>query len=718
MEKYCYFSPANCAPILPMSFLRKLSEKHGLIYRFILFVGTVALLVFLLPKEAEFQYNFEAERPWPYEDLYAPFEFTILLDEDEVALKDSAITADFQPYYELDHDIEDEQRSLFRQKLESNWDDCEYAAENQGSFLTFNKEKKDSIAMERHREVGEKILDKIYDKGLIKLDEQHDEMPDDFELYLVDKGEAKLKEIKDLYSEKTAWEYAEGKLDREDKIDEAFLLELIRLSLTHNVSYDGEKSDDLLAEKLDYPRTIGMIKFQEKVIGRGDLVTKRKVQILQSLKAEFQKQLRGSQEYYVILSGQIILISLCIFALYAFLFLFRKEFLRNNRKVTFVLMLMVLMAFSTKVALQIDNIEVFLVPLCLLPIVIRAFFDAILALFVHVVAVLAISFMVDGAFDFVFLHLIAGVVAIFSISNLRRRSQFFISVGIIFVVYILIYAALEVLGEGRFETERLYTLAWFGGNAALTLFSFPLIYICEKTFGFVSETTLIELSDTNNPLLRDLAEKTPGTFQHTMQVANLAEEAIREIDGDALLVRTGALYHDIGKMANPLYFIENQSGGINPHDELSYDESARIIIDHVINGIEMAKKRGLPEVLIDFIRTHHGTSRTEYFYRMFKKEHGEDEEVDDAPFRYPGPLPYSKETAVLMMADAVEAASRSLKHYDTETIDKLVEGIINGQMGHGQFVNANITFRDITDIKKIFKRKLVNIYHARIEYPK
>ena len=311
----------------------------------------------------------------------------------------------------------------------------------------------------------------------------------------------------------------------------------------------------------------------------------------------------------------------------------------------------------------------------------------------------------------------AGIVSIFSFVNMQKRVQLFLSAGLIFITYCTAYFAMSVVQEGNITTIDTMYFAWFGISVLLTLFAYPLIFIFEKIFGFVSEATLLELSNTNGKLLRELATKAPGTFQHSLQVANLTESALFQIGGNVLLARTGALYHDIGKMDAPSYFIENQVSGINPHDELEFDESAHIIINHVLKGIEKAKKANIPDSVIDFIRTHHGTTMVQYFYRNYLKNYPE-EEVDKKLFTYPGPIPFSKETAVLMMADSVEAASRSLKSYTSETIEKLVDDIINHQVAENQFVNTDITFRDITQIKKIFKKKLANIYHVRIEYPK
>lgn len=385
--------------------------------------------------------------------------------------------------------------------------------------------------------------------------------------------------------------------------------------------------------------------------------------------------------------------------------------------VLLILLIIVLMVFITSLALKFDVQYIYLVPLCLAPVLIRVFFDTRLALYVYLITIILIGFLVPNSFQFVFMQLISGIITIFSIVNLQKRAQFFFTSIVIFVSYSAIYTGLNLIQEGSFEEIRVINYAMFAGSALLILFAYPLIYVLEKIFGLVTDVTMMELSDTNSKLLRELSMRAPGTFQHSLQVANLAEESIYEIGGDALLARTGALYHDIGKMDHPMYFIENQVTGVNPHDELSYEESATVIINHVINGIEKAKKHKLPEQIIDFIRTHHGTSKVGYFYRMQQLENP-DETVNARRFTYPGPIPFSKETSVVMMADSVEAASRSLKMIDEQTINDLVENIINKQMETGQFANSEITLRDITKIKKLLKRKLMNIYHIRIEYPK
>jgi cyclic-di-AMP phosphodiesterase PgpH len=403
--------------------------------------------------------------------------------------------------------------------------------------------------------------------------------------------------------------------------------------------------------------------------------------------------------------------------LIAFLAFFRNEIFLDNAKIIFILMLIVLQVLMARFSTGTATFNIYLLPFCVLPIITRAFYDTRIALFVHLVTVLIISFMAPNRFEFAFIQLLGGMVAIFSIVNMRNRSQIFISSAIIFITYSVAFIGITIIQEGGRDVIRLDDFAWFGISALLTLFSYPLIFVFEKIFGFTSDVSLLELSDTNGKLLRELALRAPGTFQHSLQVANLAEEAIYTIGGNALLVRTGALYHDIGKMEMPMYFIENQANGMNPHDEMSFDESAAMIISHVIKGIEIAKKNNLPEPIIDFIRTHHGTTITAFFYRSFQNAFPE-ETIDESKFHYPGPIPFSKETAVLMMADSVEAASRSLKKYDAESIDSLVEKIINSQIEQNQFMNADITFKDINTLKKIFKKKLMNMYHVRVEYPR
>jgi putative nucleotidyltransferase with HDIG domain len=398
-----------------------------------------------------------------------------------------------------------------------------------------------------------------------------------------------------------------------------------------------------------------------------------------------------------------------------FLRKYRLEVFLNNTKVTFIFFNIVLMIFLTTLVINYNSQYIYIVPLCILPLVLKAFFDARLGLFAHVLTVLLLGFIVPNSYEYMFLQIIAGIVTILTVSELYKRANLFISVGQITFIYIIAYFAFFVIHEGQVANLKWETFGLFILCGLATLFVQPLIYIYEKIFGLVSDVSLLELSDTNTKLLKELSNRAPGTFHHSLNVANLAEASANEIGANAMLVRVGALYHDIGKMNNPTFYTENQSNGINPHEEFSNKESAGVIIGHVIQGIEIAKKYNLPDRVIDFIRTHHGTSLVYYFY--MKEKSINDDEVNIEDFSYPGPKPFSKETAILMMCDSVEAASKSLKDPTSAKISDFVENIVTKQMESGQFLNANITFKEIQSIKKVLKHKLANIYHLRIEYP-
>jgi hypothetical protein len=374
------------------------------------------------------------------------------------------------------------------------------------------------------------------------------------------------------------------------------------------------------------------------------------------------------------------------------------------------------MVSSTTFVMNLKVAYIMAVPICLVPIIVRTFYDTRLALFVHIITIIILGFLVPNSFQFLFMQLITGIITIISVVHLQNRAQFFFTSAMIFVSYSVIYIGMTLMQEGSVEHIDRLNFLMFGISALLTLFSYPVIYLFERIFGMVTDVSLIELSDTNSKLLRELAIITPGTFQHSLIVSNIAEEAARAIGANALLARTGALYHDIGKMNMPAYFIENQSGGINPHDELSYEESAGIITGHVLSGIEKARLHKLPEAIIDFIRTHHGTRYTQYFYNKFLQE-SDGVEADMSVFRYKGPVPHSKETSIVMMADSIEAASRSLKAPNALEVHELVEKLIDNQMEHKQFRNSSLTLKEISTIKKIIKNKLLSIYHIRIEYP-
>ena len=438
--------------------------------------------------------------------------------------------------------------------------------------------------------------------------------------------------------------------------------------------------------------------------------------ILNSLKSEFDAKVWTDSNYNWIVFGYTILVSLALLMLLLFLYKNRLEIFNNNTKVTFIFFNVFGMVFIQTLVIKYNSDYLYVVPLSILPIVLKAFFDARLGLFTHVLTVLLLGYIVPNSFEFIYLHIIAGIVTILTVSELHKRANLFISVAQITLIYMITYFAFSIIKEGNASQINWDYFILFALNGLLSFLSLILIYIYEKVFGLVSDVTLLELSNTNTKLLRELNEKAPGTFQHSMQVANLAEAAANEIGANSMLVRTGALYHDIGKMLNPMYFIENQATGVNPHNDLSPIDSAKIITDHVIKGVELAKKYNLPDRIIDFIRTHHGTSSAYYFFKK-EQELNPDTIVDIKKFQYQGPIPFSKETAILMMCDAAEAASKSLKNPTALSISGLIDKIIDKQMADNQFLNSDITFREIKVIKKVIKKKLMNIYHLRLEYP-
>ena len=485
--------------------------------------------------------------------------------------------------------------------------------------------------------------------------------------------------------------------------------------LKPNVFYDQSLSQKALNEELaKISNTRGTVDEGILIVVKGEVVEAENLKILNSLKEEYESELWTANNYYFILFGYTVLVALVLVMLFLFLKKYRRYIFDNNTKVTFIFFNILLMVFITTIVVKYNEAYVFVVPLCILPLILKTFFDARLGLFVHVLTVLILGFVVPNSFEYIFLQIIAGIVTILTVSELYKRANLFISVGQITLIYMLGYLAFHIIHEGSLDNIVWLTLGLFLLNGMITLFVQPLIYIYEKLFGLVSDVSLLELSDTNSKLLKELSNKAPGTFHHSLQVANLAEAAANEIGANAMLVRVGALYHDIGKMVNPTYFTENQITNVNPHDELSPKDSAKIIINHVIEGIEIARKNNLPDRVIDFIRSHHGTTLVYYF---FKKQQEFVVDVADKNFRYPGPIPFSKETAILMMADSVEAASKSLKNPTFGIIDAFVDKIISGQMSANQFLNADITFKEIEVIKKIFKQKLTNIYHLRVEYP-
>ncbi|MCF8369696.1 MAG: HDIG domain-containing protein [Bacteroidales bacterium] len=687
-------------------FFSYLRNHYSEINKIVLFILTAVFLLLVFPKEGKFKYEFTKSKPWMHEDLIAPFDFAILKSETEIEAEKNKVLSGIKPYFIYDTLVTNENRNKLIEEFKLKWNN------------TYTENRQALKQMTENQKLCLEVYDQIMMQGIIEMNTQFNSANENQNILLIKNNVVEEKKVSDFYTIQSADLFLHKILQNNSRIDRNLLIGVIENALFQNIRYDKEKTNaeqNLALSKISNAQ--GMVQSGERIISRGELITAENFQILESLRIEYESNLGSSFKYIGILLGQTILIVVSLISLYLFLFYFRLEIFTENKQVGLILFLIVAAVGIASIIIKLNPVYVYVVPICLIPIIIGVFTDTRLALFTHLITIIIIGFLVPNSYEYVFLQLFAGIVTILSTVKLERRSQFFLTSLMIFLVYSVIYLGMTLIKEGSLQDINYLYYGFFAGSALLTLFSYPIIFVFEKVFGLITNVTLLELSNTNNKLLRELALNAPGTFQHSMQMANLAEEAIHEIGGNPLLVRTGAMYHDIGKMNDPLYFVENQTTGLNPHDELTYDESAEIIIDHVLRGVEKAKKYKLPEQIIDFIRTHHGTRRTEYFYTLASRENP-DEKIDDSIFTYPGPEPFSKETAVLMMADTVEAASRSLKKPDEDSIHKLVEGVIDKQMEAGQFNNADITLRDIRKIKNIFKKKLMNIYHLRIEYPK
>ncbi len=678
--------------------LNKWYKNHALVYKILLFLVTTLFIVYLFPKTGKFRYSFEKGKPWQSENLYAPFNFAIKKSAEEIREQKEDIRSSSPVYFDINLTVKDDISSDYLDKFNAIFKDTAYTVA-QNSVL-YDK--------------GKLFLEKLYNHGVLNSDYEYtNERP----IVLMESNKIhKRLQYSDLFEINQLRNRLESHFD--SSISEQRKNKMISLFfdiVKPNVSLNENLTNTTLEEDFSQiSLTRGSIEKDQLIISKGQVVEEEEYNILNSLKSEYESQIWNSANYNLVLIAYTLLVALALLMLLLFLRKYRLDVFLNNTKVTFIFFNVALMILLTTLVINYNSQYIYVVPLCVLPLVLKAFFDARLGLFAHVLTVLLLGFIVPNSYEYMFLQIIAGIVTILTVSELYKRANLFISVGQITFIYIISYFAFFVIHEGQLIGLKWETFGLFILSGLATLFVQPLIYIYEKIFGLVSDVSLLELSDTNTKLLKELSNRAPGTFHHSLNVANLAEASANEIGANAMLVRVGALYHDIGKMKNPTYFTENQSTGINPHQELSNLESAKVIVNHVIKGIEIAKKNNLPDRVIDFIRTHHGTSLVYYFYM---KEKSENEDINPDDFSYPGPTPFSKETAILMMCDSLEAASKSMKEPTTTKINDFVENIIDKQMESGQFLNANITFKEIQSIKKVLKNKLANIYHLRIEYP-
>lgn len=699
------------------------------IYVFLLFLASSFIVVYMLPKEGKFRYEYQKGSIWKHDHLLAPFSFPIYKTQEEINRERDSVLRNFKPIYDFDQDAGIQSINEFKEDFSKYWVEYSVGTLNVPSSEAYLSESQYSLNRQlesRYKSILTTLIEDIFEKGIVDVlsDEKNGNVTYD-QITIIKNNVAEDYLIHELYTPKSAYEavmgYVSDSIPKQRntlirKYDVLFGNFPYNNYLSANVIYDVEKSTLVRNDLINgISLTRGIIQEGQGIISRGELITSEKYLILESLRREYEANL-GLVAGNLVVFGKFVLVFASFLVMILFLRNFRAEVLGSSVRMTFILLTMVLMILIASATISFNLASIYIIPFAILPIILKTFFDSRLALFVHIITVLLIGFFVPNGFEFVFLNVIAGMVAIISLTNVYRRSKIVITAVLVILSYSIIYIGIAVVQEGSLLQLEWQYFRWFGINGILILISYPMIYIFEKSFGFTSDATLMELSDSNQPLLRMLAEQAPGTFQHSLQVANLAENAIFKIGGNPLLVRAGALYHDIGKMDNPHYFIENLNNGENPHNDLEFEQSANIIIGHVKKGIELARKYNLPEVIVDFIRTHHGTSTVQYFYKSYLKKYPE-ADVDMQRFSYPGPKPASKEAAVVMMADSVEAASRSLKNINEQAIDKLVESIISNQMNEEQYDDAQVTFKDIAEIREVFKQRLANIYHVRITYP-
>jgi putative nucleotidyltransferase with HDIG domain len=683
------------------------------------FIVTAVIIILLFPKQGRFKYEYQQGRPWQHEDLITPFDFPIMKSKKEIDNEMAQVKKHTKQFFRIDtNQIRNAKNSLLTNiemelvTLSKNTHDNK-TIEDIRTNETLEKAYIASI-----RERGLEIIDSMYAQGIIEENEQVIGKGNDFIVYLQDNENEYHEEfLGNFYTLPLAvdriQQYCSSLETTERQILESALIQSIKPDVLFDpgttLKFQNNEINNLSSTK-------GAVSSGQKIISNGEIVNDEKITLLDSYKTYYNKERGGLVNSFSLILGQVIFVGMLLFFLYMFMRLFRKDMLRSYKKTFSILSLEIVALVMMFLITQFKGVSIYILPYTILPILIRSFFDTRLALFAHIIAILLSAYFAPNNYEFLILQMGAGMISIFSFVGFRKRAQLFLTIFIIFITYSALYTALTLMKHGTITENESYMYFYFFISCFLTLLTFAFIFIFEKIFGFHSDFSLLELTDTNSKLLRALSVKAPGTFQHSIQVANIAEAVITEIGGDSLLIRAGALYHDIGKMQEPLYFVENQVSGTNPHEKLSEEESAKKIMDHVPFGVELVRKEKLPAVIIDFIKTHHGTQQVQYFYKNFIKSHP-DTEVDLSKFTYPGPTPATKEEAVLMMVDSVEAASRSLQDPDFDKLSNLVDKIIDHQINGQQFDNANITIKQINQVKQILKEKLIAIYHVRIEYP-
>lgn len=671
-----------------------------MIFRILVFLVAMFVVVWQMPRTVKFKYEYQKMRPWQYESLYAPFNFPIYKTPEQLKIEEENSLKDYYPIFVFDLAATNANKTKMLSDFDEKWNG-----------------KEDVIL--KNQLLLEKLYDTIEDRGVIANVSLFENLKPESMIDVVRDRVVKTKQLRDFHTMKTATEFISDYLSEvDDDIDKVLINRLLLTYIHQNVVYSEDLTKQSEEQALSsISLTFGMVQKDELIITEGELITDEKYNILNSLEKEYSMMDEGNFfNRNLNIYGHIILVVLVFLSLFYALKLLRPDIFKESRSLNMMLVMMLVMIIPSFLVVKYYPNMIYMMPLPILAMLMVTFFDTRVAIFIQILTLIIISVAVPNSFTFFIVQFFVSLVAIFVLSRSSSRSRYFLTYASIFVSYIVLKIGTSLIFDGGLDGFSWDDVGIFAMNTLFVMLTLPLSYLFERVFGFVTDMTLLELSNTNTPLLRKLASEAPGTFQHVMQVADLCEEALFAIGGNMLLARTGAMYHDVGKVKNPMYFTENQSGKYNLHEDMSYYESAQIIINHVIDGIEICRKYHVPEQIIDFVRTHHGTRRTEYFYQMELKDNP-DIEINEADFRYHGPIPFSKETAVLMMADSVEAASRSLKDKTEESIGKLVDGIIDAQIKDNQFINTDLTFRDITIIKKVFKKKLMSIYHVRIAYP-
>ena len=659
------------------------------------FVVAALLIAYFFPREGKFRYQFYEGKPWRYGLLTAPSDFPIYKTDEEVSSERDSVLRTFEPYFRLNTEVVTKEVEQLR--------------------TNYNTKLRGKVSS-AYMQYVENSLHELYSNGIISTQDWDRLRKEERQrINIRENTVAQSRYVSDLFTVRTAYEFIINNCPA--SLDRAKLQSCdINDYLIENVTYDADMSEKVKNTLLQSVSIAsGMVQAGERIVDRGEIIDNHTYNVLRSLKIVHEQKSGGSQTQGIILAGQFVLVFGLMFCFWTYLWSFRLKIFYNRRNNLFMVLCIFVSCILTELCVGMGLFNVYIIPYAIVPIVVRTFFDSRTALFIHLIIVLICSLMVPFPHEFLLLQIVAGMVVTFSLKELSERSQLIRSSFFIFMAYVIGYLSLTLFQEASWQKINWLMMLYFGINFILLMFTYVLVYMLEKTFGYVSSITLVELSNINRPLLKKLSETCPGTFQHSLQVSILASEAAAKIGADAQLVRTGALYHDIGKMWNPVFFTENQTN-INPHNQLAFDQSAQIIIGHVTEGMKMAEKEGLPKAVTNFIRTHHGRGKTKYFYNSYRNKYP-DQPVDDKLFTYPGPNPFTKETAILMMADSVEAASRSLKEHTEENIVGLVNRIIDSQIADGLLRNAPLTFKDVEDVKAVFIEKLKTMYHTRISYP-